>query len=111
VINEQSDNNLISSFTYTYDNNGNRTQQIETQNGFTTNQAETTDYHFDNTNRLTGITITESSGNTRATTYTYDANYNRTGEITIHTIASVETTLKDRTSTFDENNRLSQITR
>jgi RHS repeat-associated protein len=39
-----------------------------------------------------------------------DANYNRINEVETQTIAGATTTLKDRTSSFDANNRLTQIT-
>jgi len=121
VINEQATaNTVISSFAYNYDLNSNRTQQVETQNGFASSQVQTTDYSFDNTNRLTAISTTTrdggSAGNAGAvisateTTYSYDGNYNRTREVETLTSAGVTTTIRDRSSIFDGNNRLSQIT-
>jgi RHS repeat-associated protein len=111
VINEQTDSTVISSFIYSYDSNGNRTQQVETQNGFSANQLQTTDYNFDNTNRLSGYTLTESNSDSSTISYTYDANYNRINEVETQTqtLGATTTTVKDRTSSFDANNRLSQI--
>ncbi len=106
---------VISSFIYTYDANSNRTSQVETQNGFASSQQQTTEYTYDNTNRMTGFTITDQqSGDVQALSYTFDNNYNRIREVETRTSSASgtpqTTTVKDRTSVFDENNRLISIT-
>lgn len=69
-------NSVISSFDYTYDPNGNRTKQIEVQNGV----SETTDYSFDTMDRMTGYTL--SGADTLITGYTFEG-YNRKSETVI----------------------------
>ncbi|MCP4548498.1 MAG: hypothetical protein GY835_18740, partial [bacterium] len=61
-----SDQSVISSYTYTYDRNGNRTRQIEVQDGI----GETTTYQYDDLDRLIHFRV--SGANTEETTYTYE---------------------------------------
>ena len=76
VFNEQIDQDgnvigLISSFAYGYDDNSNRIQQIETQGGFAQSQVQTTDYLYDNTNRMTQFAITDQdTGDVQTLSYT-----------------------------------------
>jgi len=102
---------LISSFAYTYDDNSNRIRQVETQGGFSQNQVQTTNYVYDNTNRMTQYAIIDQqSGGIQTLAYTFDANYNRTREIESQTVGSQTTVVKDRTSAYDGNNRITRIT-
>ena len=66
----------ISSFAYTYDTNGNRIQQIETNGG----PSETTTYAYDLADRLAGVAYPE-----KAVAYTYDPVGNRLSERTTDT--------------------------
>ncbi|RBP48517.1 polymorphic toxin-type HINT domain-containing protein [Arenicella xantha] len=101
---------LISSFMYTYDDNSNRVTQTETQNGFATSKVQTTVYDYDNADRMTGYAITDQdSGDVQAFDYTFDANYNRKTEVERTIVNGTTTVVKDRTSSYDENNRLTTI--
>lgn len=62
---------VISSFVYTYDNNGNITYVTETRNGAS---AQTTHYIYDKLNRLKTIELPNGSG---VADYTYDLKGNR----------------------------------
>jgi RHS repeat-associated protein len=86
----------VSSYAYTYDANGNRTQQVET-NGPT---PETTTYRFDTTDRLTQAAYPD-----KTTTYTYDPAYNRLTERTVN--ATTET---DKTYAYNNRNQLTTVT-
>jgi RHS repeat-associated protein len=78
VSNEDSSSNVISNFAYTYDDNGNRLTQTETQNGFSANQVQTTDYSYDRLDRLTNTTITDdASGDTHSTEFTHYTSFDR----------------------------------
>ncbi|MDQ2700309.1 MAG: hypothetical protein M3Y23_03155, partial [Actinomycetota bacterium] len=66
----------LGTFTYSYDDESNRSSQTDTGSG-----AVTT-YAYDQRNRLTGITIKDSGGAVSyQTTYTYDALDRRIGEL------------------------------
>jgi RHS repeat-associated protein len=92
---------LISSVTYAYDANGNPRQRIEAQPGMA---VETTDYTYDNANRLTAFTSV-AGGVTSGATYVYDAAGNRTQEIIDNGGATIT-----RTYSYDQANRLTRIT-
>ncbi|MCP5009157.1 MAG: hypothetical protein GY942_04165, partial [Aestuariibacter sp.] len=89
----------ISSFEYQYDDNGNRTQQLET-NGAT---AETISYTFDNNDRLTAAAYAAVT-----TEYDYDAAYNRIGEQTTDNASSTITV--DKTYQYNNRNQITQAT-
>lgn len=89
---------LISSYTYEYTANGNRSKQIEVQDG----QSETTTYNYDAADRLIDYTVAGTG--TTTTAYTYDGYNRKTEEVTENgTIA------KSRTYFYDETNWLVQI--
>jgi RHS repeat-associated protein len=67
---------LLSRYAYTYDKNGNRTIQEETQSVFNGGLADSTSYLFDALNRLTNVTY----GSAGYITYTYEPNGNRLTE-------------------------------
>ena len=114
VANENSAGNgtLVSLFTYTYDLNSNRLTQTEIQNGFSSKQEQVTAYTYDAADRLTSFQIDDQESQTsQRLDYTYDANYNRIQEVETLTSASdQETIVKDQSSEFDGNNRLTQVT-
>jgi len=70
VVNKKSDNSLISSYHYTFDNNSNITQVDEI---IGTGPTKTTIYHYDELNRLKTVTI----DNVLTESYTYDDSGNR----------------------------------
>ena len=94
----------VSSYAYDYDDNGNRTSQIETNDGLT----ETTTYTFDALDRLASITYpidtTYPSG--RVVTYGYDAVGNRIRETERNQAAAL---LADKRGVFDNANRLTSL--
>jgi len=109
----------VSSYAYTYDHNGNRLTQLETNPSVSVtppsspvtpaeagvHQPELTTYTYDNANRLKSVTYPADSTypNGRKVTYTYDRAGNREHE-TETTPADVP--IVQRAGTFDINNRL-----
>ncbi len=87
----------VSSYSYTYDANGNRTQQVENNGG----TDETTTYAFDANDRLTTVNYPD-----KQTAYTFDANANRLTEVTI---ANSVTTL-NKTYSYNNRNQLTAVT-
>ena len=86
----------VSSYSYIYDANGNRTQQIENLTG----ADETTTYAFDTNDRLTTVNYPD-----KQTVYTYDANANRVTEVTT---ANNVVTL-NKTYTYNTRNQLTAV--
>jgi RHS repeat-associated protein len=86
----------VSSYSYTYDGNGNRTQQVENVTG----TDETTNYAFDNNDRLTTVNYPD-----KQTAYTFDNNTNRLTEVTTE---SGVTTL-DKVYTYNTRNQLTNV--
>ena len=89
----------VSSFDYSYDSNGNRLQQIETNGG----AAQTTSYVYNNLDQLTSVTYPDSN----TYTYTYDANYNRASEVVVNGLG---TKTVDKTYAYNTRNQLKTIT-
>lgn len=89
---------IVSQYDYTYDDNGNRTEQIETNGG----AAETTTYVYDPTDRLTEVAYPNET-----TTYTYDPAYNRKTEQTVDNTTSTVTV--NKVFTYDNRNQLATI--
>ncbi len=89
----------VSSFVYSYDRNGNRTQQIETHSSL---PAETTTYTFDGADRLHQVTYPD-----KITTTSYDAAGNRATEVATD-VAGV-TTLVDKTYVYNSRNQLTEV--
>ncbi len=98
---------LLSSYSYTLDENGNRLSQVETNAG----RTETTGYTYDGLDRLATITYPADplfpSG--RKLTYGYDAVGNRTREIATLP-ADPGTVLGSKTVAFDGASRMSALT-
>ena len=88
----------ISSYEYTYDANGNRTKQVEVQNG----QTDITTYEYDKADRLKDFTV--AGTDTTTTEYTFDGYNRKTEKVT--TNGSVT---DDRTYTYDESDWLTSI--
>ncbi len=107
TITNRSGANVVSSFAYLYDENNNRSQQIETQTGFATAQVLTTDYGYDTLDRLENYTETAGDATHNAThTFTYFPSYDRQTEIV--SINGTET--KNRSFAYDETYWLDTIT-
>ncbi|MDH3976693.1 MAG: DUF6531 domain-containing protein [Deltaproteobacteria bacterium] len=93
------DSSVISSYAYEYDSNGNRTSQVEVQNGVT----ETTSYSYDDLDRMADYTVTDGT-DTTLTTYTFEA-YNRKTE----DISTNGTATASKTYTYDALDRLARV--
>ncbi len=90
--------NTLAVYSYSYDANGNRLTQSETQNGIT----EHTTYGFDNADRMTSAAYPD-----KTVSYSYDANYNRLSETTT---ASGGTVSSDKSYSYNSRNQLTAIT-
>jgi RHS repeat-associated protein len=86
------------SYAYTYDANGNRLSQIETNGGV----PELTTYTYDQRDRL--VTVTYPSGT--SVEYVYDEVSNRTGEIERDPSGTI---VSNKTAVFDAINRLTSV--
>jgi RHS repeat-associated protein len=97
-------NGSVSSYTYAYDDNGNRTSQTELNGGTT----ETTTYTYDDLNRLKTVTYPADSSfpTGRVVTYGYDAVGNRIAETTRDPVGNV---LANKQGVFDSLNRLTAL--
>ena len=97
-------NGSVSSYTYGYDDNGNRTSQTEANGGTT----ETTTYTYDDLNRLKTVTYPADSSfpTGRVVTYGYDAVGNRLAETTRDPVGNI---LADKQGVFDSLNRLTAL--
>lgn len=96
----------LSAYGYAHDANGNRLSQIETNGG----GPETTEYTYDLLNRLSTVTYPRDAAypDGRLTTYEYDPVGNRVGEFTV--VPGTGAELDRKTATFDNANRLLQVT-
>jgi RHS repeat-associated protein len=90
---------VLTSYEYSYDVNGNRLTQVETNGG----PPETTTYTYDDLSRLETVTYPDDT----SAAYEYDAVGNRTRE-TLRDASGV--VVSDKTAVFDPINRLSSIT-
>jgi len=106
IANILADTSVLSSFAYEYDDNGNRTQQVETQNGFADSQVLTTDYVYDDLDRLESYTETSGDTYTKSHSFTYYPSYDRKTE----TVVENSTTLQNRSFVYDETYWLNAIT-
>ena len=86
----------VSSFSYSYDANGNRTQQLENLTG----ADEVTDYAFDDNDRLAIVSYPD-----QVTFYAFDANANRLTEVST---ANSATTL-NKIYTYNTRNQLTKV--
>ena len=88
-----------------YDPNGNRLIQVETNGG----QVETTTYTYDDLDRLESVTypVDANYPNGRVVSYGYDAVGNRTRETERDQAATI---LADKQGVFDNANRLTELT-
>ncbi|MEK4516727.1 RHS repeat-associated core domain-containing protein [Paenibacillus sp. FSL H8-0122] len=91
----------LSSYNYSYDNNGNRISVSEARNGAA---AQKTNYSYDALNRL--ISISRPDGG--QTTYTYDVRGNR---LTLSDTSSASTDSADTSYTYDLQNTLTSVTK
>ncbi|MCP5017298.1 MAG: RHS repeat protein, partial [Ketobacter sp.] len=90
---------LVSSFSYSYDGNGNRVEQIETQGG---QAPETTTYAYDGADRLTQVSYPE-----KVTSYTYDGAGNRLTET--ETDPGGGSVLADKVYAYNSRNQLTGV--
>ncbi|MCG8456468.1 MAG: hypothetical protein MI919_09310 [Holophagales bacterium] len=88
----------VSSFDYTYDRNGNRITQVDTQAGLPT---ETVGYLYDDADRLLEVSYPE-----KTVTYTYDGVGNRRTE---QERDPAGTLLRDRSYLYDGRDRLTEL--
>ncbi len=95
----------MSSYAYTYDDNGNRESQIETNGG----TSETTTYSYDDLNRLATITYPTDTEypSGRVVEYAYDGVGNRVHETA--TVPGSPSPFEDKQGIFDTLNRLSEL--
>jgi RHS repeat-associated protein len=96
---------VVSSYAYTYDANGNRLSQTETNGG----ALETTTYTYDARDRLATVTYPpdEISATGRVVTYTYDEVGNRLTELTTDPVSGAQ--IGSKSGTFDALNRLTVL--
>jgi RHS repeat-associated protein len=94
---------VISSYDYSYDDNGNRERQVETNAG----RTETTDYTYDAVNRLKTVTYEVGTADATQVTYTYDEVGNRLTEQEV--LLQTSTVTKNLVYTYDAINRLEGI--
>jgi YD repeat-containing protein len=96
---------VVSSYAYTYDANGNRLTQTETNGG----APETTTYTYDARDRLETVTYPPDSisATGRVVAYTYDEVGNRLTELTTDPVSGDPLTSKS--GTFDALNRLTVL--
>ncbi len=90
---------VISAYSYEYDTNGNRTQQVELQNS----KYETTTYAYDGADRLESFTVGDGTNST-TTDYTFEG-YNRKTE----TVTENGTVTIAKTSSYDDSDWLTGI--
>jgi RHS repeat-associated protein len=95
---------LISSFSYQYDENGNRDSQTETHRDVANGSPQTTTYHYDPQNRLRDVSY--ASGSTIA--YGYDLIGNRLSEIGTDPVDPTKPI--NRSYAYDRLNRLWSVT-
>ena len=89
---------VASRYDYTYDRNGNRLSQQETNGG----AVETTTYVYDNNDRLTRADYSDATLD-----YGYDAAYNRTGETAVEKAGG--TTVSSKTFSYNNRNQVTSI--
>ncbi len=94
--NSQGTTAVISSFAYTYDKNGNRLEQRETNGG----ALEVTTYAYDLADRLAGVVYPD-----KEVEYLYDAAGNRVHE----RVEAAGTLLADKTYVYDARDRLLSV--
>jgi RHS repeat-associated protein len=96
----------VASTAYTYDPNGNRLNQVQTNGGV----EETTTYTYDDLDRLATVTYSADAEhpNGRTVTYGHDGAGNRLTEVV--TDPQTEAVLESRTGVFDRANRLTELT-
>ena len=100
-IHNQQNNATVSRYHYTFDENGNRTEQLEENGG----AQEQTSYHYDNNDRLTNVHYNIGGGSDTEVSYAYDDAYNRISEV--ETTNAAQT--KNRVYAYNQRNQLTDI--
>ncbi len=104
VIGNSLNGSQVSRFEYTYDENGNRSMQVESNGG----PAETTIYNYDSLDRLVQVEYPDVPAGLGTTVeYGYDAAYNRVSENVVN--STTLAVLEDRAYTYNARNELSSI--
>ena len=100
------DEAAVASTAYTYDANGNRLTEVQTNGG----SEEATTYTYDDLDRLATVTYAPDAGhpNGRKVTYGHDRAGNRETEAV--TDPQTEAVLESKTGHFDNANRLTELT-
>jgi RHS repeat-associated protein len=100
------DESALASTAHTYDPNGNRLTQLQTNGG----SEEATTYTYDDLDRLATVTYAPDPGhpNGRKVTYGHDGAGNRQSEVV--TDPQTEAVLESKTGHFDNANRLTELT-
>jgi RHS repeat-associated protein len=100
------DEATVASTVYTYDSNGNRLTQVQTNGG----SEEATTYTYDDLDRLWTVTYPAAAEhpNGRMVTYGHDQAGNRKTEVV--TDRQTEVVLESKTGIFDNVNRLTELT-
>lgn len=107
ITNLDANAQILSQFDYQYDLNGNRVEEVQTQNGFTdaARQVMTTTYLYDDLDRLENYTqLVDGVEETHS--FTYYPSYDRKTEV----VTRAGATLKDRTYQYDQTHWLNAIT-
>ena len=103
ITSNTADSSVTSQYAYSYDTNGNRKEQQETQNGL----LETTTYGYDAADRMETFTITKADSSSETSSYTFDPVGNR---LTEQKSDNSSTVLKDRAYSYDDTHWVTKIT-
>ncbi|MCB1553012.1 MAG: hypothetical protein KDJ14_04315 [Xanthomonadales bacterium] len=92
---------VVQTLQYTYDRNGNRSEEFETG----AEGSRRTQYQYDRDDRLTGSTLTAEDGSVTQTDYTLDAVGNRMSEV----VTAAGTPVANKTFAYNARHQLDQV--